>query len=247
LRFDRAGDILDAAPVRRIRMDRLRCATAAFALLAAIAACTADKPSAPVGPAAVRSAEPGDDKAAPPAPDVAIAPREVGRALASPRNDVPGAPNLAQVSPVLWRSAQPTAEGFKNLQAMGIRTVVNLRNFTSDRDELKGLGLRYHHIHFATWHAEDEDVVAFLKIVSDPANHPVLVHCQHGADRTGTMVAAYRVVMEGWTMEEAMQELPRFGFHSIWTNLKTYLQKFDAAAMKKMVDAAPAPKVEVVP
>jgi protein tyrosine phosphatase (PTP) superfamily phosphohydrolase (DUF442 family) len=229
-------------------MNTARCL--AWAALLAAGACTPDKPAAPAvpaAPAAARTAEPGDDKAVPPAPDVAIAEKPVARALASPRNDVAGAPNLAQVSPILWRSAQPTAEGFRNLKAMGIRTVVNLRNFTSDRDELKGLGLRYHHIHFATWHAEDEDVVAFLKVLSDPANHPVLVHCQHGADRTGTMVAAYRVTMEGWTMEEAMQELPRFGFHSIWTNLKTYLLKFDAAAMRKQVEAAAAPKVEVVP
>jgi len=50
----------------------------------------------------------------------------------------------------------------------------------------------------------------------------------------------------GQTIEEAQQELPRFGFHTIWTNLKTYLQKFDAAAMRKQVEAAPTPKVEVV-
>ena len=218
-----------------------------------IAACSRDKPAAVpmvaplAAPAGVASAEPGDDKAAPPAPDAAIGERPVTRTLASPRNDVAGAPNLAQVSPILWRSAQPTAAGLKSLKALGIRTVVNLRNGSSDRAALQGLGLRYCHIHFATWHAEDEDVVTFLKVMGDPANHPVLVHCQHGADRTGTMVAVYRVVMEGWTMEEAMQELPRFGFHSIWTNLKDYLQKLDAAAIRKKVEAAPMPKVEVVP
>jgi protein tyrosine phosphatase (PTP) superfamily phosphohydrolase (DUF442 family) len=234
-------------------MPPLRAAIAlAFTALLA-AACSGDKPAAgpiaarPAAPAGIASAEPGDDKAAPPVPDAAIGERPVTRTLASPRNDVAGASNLAQVSPILWRSAQPTAEGFKSLKALGIRTVVNLRNVASDRNELQGLGLRYVHIHFATWHAEDKDIVAFLKILSDPVNHPVLVHCQLGADRTGTMVAVYRVIMEGWTMEEAMQELPRFGFHSIWTNLKDYLQKLDAAAIRKQVEAAPAPKVEVVP
>lgn len=216
------------------------------ALCALLALAAAGCPGHPPPPGAV-AAEPGDDRAVPPPPDTTIAIEPVSRALASPRHDVAGAPNLARVSPALWRSAQPTAEGFRNLKALGIRTVVNLRNVSSDRDDLRGLGLRYAHIHFATWHAEDEDVVRFLKILSDPANHPVLVHCQHGADRTGTMVAAYRVAVEGWTMDEAIQELPRFGFHSIWANLRKYLQKFDAAAIRQQVEAAPMPRVEVVP
>jgi len=86
-----------------------------------------------------------------------------------------------------------------------------------------------------------------LKIVSDPKNQPVLVHCQHGADRTGTMVAIYRVYAEGWSMTEAMQELPRFGFHSIWRNLRFYLEHLDLAALRAKVAAARAPVVDVVP
>jgi protein tyrosine phosphatase (PTP) superfamily phosphohydrolase (DUF442 family) len=109
------------------------------------------------------------------------------------------------------------------------------------------IGLRYVHIHFAPWHAEDEDVVRFLKVVSDPQNQPVLVHCQHGADRTGTMVAIYRAYAQGWTLTEAMQELPRFGFHSIWSNLKHYLARLDLRALRDKVASAPPPAVEIVP
>jgi hypothetical protein len=61
------------------------------------------------------------------------------------------------------------------------------------------------------------------------------------------MAAVYRAYVQGWTMPEAMQELPRFGFHSIWANLKRYLERFDAEAIRKQVEAAPTPKVEVVP
>jgi protein tyrosine phosphatase (PTP) superfamily phosphohydrolase (DUF442 family) len=187
-----------------------------------------------------------DDAGAPVATEK-IRPRKIDRTLASPRNDVPGAANLAQVGPALWRSAQPTAEGFKNLKAMGIRTVVSLRRISSDRAAMAGNGLRYVHIHFAPWHAENEDVVTFLKVVSDPQNQPVLVHCQHGADRTGTMVAIYRAFAQDWALTEAMQELPRFGFHTIWSNLKRYLERLDMAALRAEVAAAPVPAVEVVP
>ncbi|HVR63476.1 MAG TPA: tyrosine-protein phosphatase [Polyangia bacterium] len=195
--------------------------------------------------AAARS-ERDDDAGAPPA-RVAIATEVVDRPLADPRDDVAGAPNLAEFAPGLWRSAQPSAAGFKNLKALGIRTVVSLRRLQSDRPALAGLGLRYFHIHFAPWHPEDEDVVKFLKIVSDPDNQPVLVHCQYGADRTGTMVAIYRVYAQGWAMNEAMQELPRFGFHSIWWNLKRYLQRLNVAGLRAKVAAVPAPAARVVP
>ncbi len=197
--------------------------------------------------AAALAAPEADDNAHAPAANEQIAPEPVDRPLATPRDDVHGAANVAQVAPGLWRSAQPSAAGFKNLKALGIRTVVNLRRLNSDRGPLAGLGQRYFHIHFAPWHPEDEDVVTFLKIVSDPKNQPVLVHCQHGADRTGTMVAIYRVYAEGWSMTEAMQELPRFGFHSIWRNLRFYLEHLDVTALRAKVAAARAPVVDVVP
>jgi protein tyrosine phosphatase (PTP) superfamily phosphohydrolase (DUF442 family) len=197
--------------------------------------------AAPPAPAAV------DDNALAPRPREPIATVPAARPLATPRNDVPGAPNLAEVAPGLWRSAQPDAVGFKNLRAMGIKTVVSLRRLNSDRPALRGQGLRYRHIRFAPWHAEEEDVVTFLKIATDPANQPVLVHCQHGADRTGTMVAIYRVYVQGWTMSEAMQELPRFGFHTIWHNLRMYLEHLDVSGLRAKVAAAPMPSLSLVP
>lgn len=163
-----------------------------------------------------------------------------------PRADLPGLPNFAQVSEGLYRGAQPTAEGMRNLAELGIKTVVNLRSFHSDRDELRGTGLRYAHIECKAWHPEEEDVVEFLAILRDPENLPVFVHCQHGADRTGMMVAAYRVVEEGWTRERAAEELPRFGFHEVWAGIREFLARLDPAALARRVDQAPRESLDAV-
>ena len=92
----------------------------------------------------------------------------------------------------------------------------------------------------------DLAVVKFLKVVTTPEYHPVLVHCKRGADRTGTMVAIYRIYAQDWTMDEALQELSRFGFHAIWKNLKSYLKALDVAGLRRQVDDADAPRVDVV-
>lgn len=172
--------------------------------------------------------------------------KTTAEALLKPRNDIPGLKNFAKVSDELYRGQQPDAEGFRQLKKMGIKTVVNLRAFHSDRSMLTGLKLRYYNISFKTWHAEDEDVVDFLKIMTNKKYHPVFVHCQHGADRTGTMVAVYRVVVQGWDMERAIEEMPNFGFHTIWTNLKKYLRNLDAKKIMEKVKKAAEPDVEIV-
>lgn len=149
--------------------------------------------------------------------------------------EMAGAPNLHQVSRTLYRSAQPSAEGMRNLEKHGIRSVLSLRAFHSDRDELAGTGLAGEHIFMKTWHAEREDVVRFLKLATDPAHAPLLVHCQHGADRTGTMVAVYRAVVQGWSMDEAVQEMTRggFGFHEVWVNLVPWLYELDIESLRR--------------
>jgi protein tyrosine phosphatase (PTP) superfamily phosphohydrolase (DUF442 family) len=146
-----------------------------------------------------------------------------------------GVPNLHKVSDTLYRSAQPSVEGMKNLKAMGIETVINLRSFHSDRDEIGDTGLAYEHIHMKAWYAEEEDAVKFLQIVTNPKRSPVLVHCQHGADRTGTMCALYRIVVQGWTKEEALKEMMKggFGFHGIWGNLIQWINELDIEGIKK--------------
>ncbi len=146
-----------------------------------------------------------------------------------------GVPNLHKVSDTLYRSAQPSASGMRNLKAMGIDTVIDLRSFHSDRDEIGNTALAHESIPMKAWHAEEEDAVKFLRIATNRKHSPVLVHCQHGSDRTGTLCAVYRVAAQGWTKEEALKEMVQggFGFHGIWENLVQWIDGLDIERIKK--------------
>ena len=157
-----------------------------------------------------------------------------------------GLPNLFQVSPVLYRSAQPTAEGLNLLNQnlavsyglpKEIKTVVNLRNNEGDGALVVPTGVRYEQIPFDTWQVKEADVVRFLKIVRNPNNQPVLLHCKHGADRTGMMTAIYRIVEQGWRKQYAIAEMAQggFGYHPIWSNLIRYIEHMDVADIQRKV------------
>jgi len=146
-----------------------------------------------------------------------------------------GVPNLYRISNELYRGDQPSPQGMQNLKKLGLKTIINLRSFHSDRHEIGETGLAYEHIYMKAWHPEEEDVVRFLKIIADPRRAPFLIHCQHGADRTGTMVAVYRIAVQGWSKDEAIREMTEggFGFHPIWGNLPKWIQKLDIDSLKR--------------
>jgi len=154
------------------------------------------------------------------------------------RVELPGVPNLHKVSQDLYRGAQPTADGLRQLEKLGIRTVVNLRFIFSDRDKIKGAGLDYEHINTTTLSTETKDVVRFLKIVTDKDRVPVFVHCHRGVERTGVMCAAYRIVVQDWTKEEAIEEMTEGGFTSrpIKKNLLRYIRKMDVEDTRDRAD-----------
>ncbi|MDO9067111.1 MAG: tyrosine-protein phosphatase, partial [Deltaproteobacteria bacterium] len=158
---------------------------------------------------------------------------------------LPGAPNLFKISDDLYRSAQLDTTGMKNIKQLGIRTVINLRSFHSDQDELGSTGLAREHINMSAWHPEKEEAVRVLTIVTDSARTPVLVHCQHGSDRTGAMCAVYRVAVQGWSREEAIREMTRggFGFHQIFANLPIWIRVMDMGQIRKEagITVKPAP------
>jgi len=154
--------------------------------------------------------------------------------------DHPGLSNFYEVTTNLYRGAQPGAQGMKELKSMGVKTVLNLRSFHSDHGLVSSGDLKLARLHMKPWHAEDEDVVAFLKIASNTNNLPMFVHCQRGADRTGMICAMYRIVYCGWTKEAAIQEMKEGGFHFNpgWENLVDYINKVDVEALKKRAGIA---------
>ena len=153
------------------------------------------------------------------------------------RLELPGVPNFHKVSENLYRGAQPTAAGMRELEKLEIKTVISLRSFHSDRGEIEGAGLAYEHIYMKTWHPEDKEIIRFLQIVTDPNRLPVFVHCQRGADRTGTMCAIYRIAVNGWDKGEAIEEMTKggFGFYEGWQNLIEYIQNLDIERIKRQV------------
>lgn len=144
-------------------------------------------------------------------------------------------PNLRRISDDLYCGGEPTPGGFSQLEAMGVKTVINLRFFTNDRDRIAGTDLAYEEIPMNAWHAEDKDVVRFVKLVADRSRAPFFVYCRYGADRTGLLGAVYRIVIQGWTKDEAIAEMTQggFGFHGIWANLVDYLRKLDVEKLKR--------------
>lgn len=160
--------------------------------------------------------------------------------------ELPGCPNLHKVTDTLYRGGQPTAEGFRRLKELGIRTVINLRALHTDREEIGKTDLAYEHISVKAWHPEDEDLVRFLRVVTDEDRAPFFVHCQYGSDRTGTMMAVYRIVIQGWTKDEATAEMTQggFGFHPTWRNLVDYVRRMDVETIRRRAGLEKAGPVE---
>jgi protein tyrosine phosphatase (PTP) superfamily phosphohydrolase (DUF442 family) len=154
---------------------------------------------------------------------------------------IAGITNCFRVTTNLYRGSQPSANGMKNLKALGIKTVVNLRSFHSDKDEVADTSLQS--IRFTTkpWHTEQKEIVGFLKVMANTNNWPVFVHCQRGADRTGTMCAMYRLAVCGWAKEEALAELRDGGFHfaPVWKNLVKLIEQADVPKLRAQSGLTP--------
>jgi protein-tyrosine phosphatase len=142
-----------------------------------------------------------------------------------------GVPNFGEVTPTLYRGGLLNTAGLRALAKMGINVVVDTHaNDVSEEKTVKSLGMEYVAI---PWHCpwpRDEVFAEFLKVLHESKGKKVFVHCRLGDDRTGMMVAAYRMADEGWTADEAMNEMETFGFtrthHFICPGLARYEKHF---------------------
>lgn len=148
------------------------------------------------------------------------------------KRKIKGVGNFGEVTPMLFRGAQPTHEGFEALAKMGINIVVDGRADRSDSEgkEVGKLGMQYVAIPWRCPFPHDEVFVRFLKLLQENPNKKVFVHCRLGEDRTGMTIAAYRMAEQGWTADEAMHEMQQFGFstihHLICPRLASYEKTF---------------------
>ena len=152
---------------------------------------------------------------------------------------LPEVENSYRVSPELYRSGQPDDEGFRTIERAGIKSVLNLREYHRDDDEAAGTTLKLLHYPVAAGSVTEQDIENILKLLRT-APKPVLVHCWHGSDRTGITVAAYRIVEQGLSVEEAEKELTddRFGHHEFWYgNLRRLLHSTDWNALRERLNS----------
>ncbi|HEX5834435.1 MAG TPA: dual specificity protein phosphatase family protein [Pyrinomonadaceae bacterium] len=140
-------------------------------------------------------------------------------------------PRFQQVSDKLFRSGQPRAGGVARLRELGINTIINLRGASSstrkEEAEARAVGLNYFNIALPNWgRPQDSRVARILDLIAAPQNGRVLVHCKDGVDRTGTIVAVYRMMHEGWTSQDALAEAERNGMRRTQVWMRDYVDDY---------------------
>jgi len=143
--------------------------------------------------------------------------------------------NFYKVDDKIYRSAQPNKQEFKELYKFGIRYDLNLRQWHNDKDELDGIAIKRYHIPINTSKMTYQQLVKAVSYLIK-TDGKTLVHCLHGSDRTGTVIAGYRIGVQGWSKEKAIDEFVNggFGYHSFWfPNLPKLLESLDVEKFKK--------------
>ena len=163
------------------------------------------------------------------------APTPVVRQVYGERLKLPGVHNAGKISGSLYRGAQPHAESFEQLKALGVTTIVDLRGEDQqkadwERGEAARLGMRFVHIPVSGWSAPtNEQVAQFLSLFQGDPPQTIFVHCRLGEDRTGVFIAMYRIAVDKWSPEQAMKEMYFFGFNGFWhPGMKAFVRDFPA-------------------
>jgi protein tyrosine phosphatase (PTP) superfamily phosphohydrolase (DUF442 family) len=123
--------------------------------------------------------------------------------------------NFGKVNDTYFRGAQPKGSDYRDLAALGVKTVIDLQidGPSNEAGYVQNAGMKFYRIGMTTSHAPTQEQVAqFFSIVNNPANQPVFVHCAGGRHRTGTMTALYRMTNDKWTADQAYQEMRMYHF-----------------------------------
>ena len=158
--------------------------------------------------------------------------------------------NFGQVNENYYRGGQPYAADCVQLKKLGIKTVIDLQKDGNFREPawVQNAGMQYIKIPLTGSHpATAEQTAYFLKIVSDPANLPVYVHCAAGRHRTGEMSALYRITHDSWDADRAYEEMKQYGYYtfpnhgSLRKYVYSYYRDYQTTARKEKDNAVPVP------
>lgn len=152
----------------------------------------------------------------------------------SPAASLPlaGVPNFYKVDTQVYRGAQPTVEGFVNLAKLGVKTVIDLRELgehsqAGEEAIVRAQGMQYISIPLRKMGTPSaETMLRILGLLNDSSSRPVFVHCKRGADRTGAVIACYRISHDSWSNAQALSEARDNGMSTFQRALKHYVKQF---------------------
>ena len=145
--------------------------------------------------------------------------------------------NFYKVSDDIYRSEQPSLKEIEQLNKIGIKTIINLRLWHSDRNKLTNTGIAEIRINMRAGKVTDEKIIQILKAIKNSPK-PILIHCWHGSDRTGVVIAMYRLIFQNWTKKQVIEELmkPELNHHyKIYPNIQRYIQNVDVEKIRQAV------------
>jgi tyrosine-protein phosphatase SIW14 len=163
---------------------------------------------------------------------------------AAPANTINNIPRFQKVAEGLYRGGQPDRAGFDFLKQQGVQTVVNFKEENDEEAIVRALGMNYIHIpmRVTVWsRISDASIRRYFEIFNNPANFPVFVHCERGADRTGAMVGFYRIAVQGWDGTRAFKEAREIGMRWWYAGLKQQLYNFKPTPVIAVTTAVRVP------
>jgi len=161
--------------------------------------------------------------------------------------NIEGVANFQKVDDHVYRGAQPTRSGFSNLGKLGIKTVIDLREpgdrSSMERKLVTEAGMHYVSVPmYGMTTPSNESVIKVLELLEDRSSGPVFVHCKRGADRTGGVIACYRVEHDRWHNDRALAEARSMGMSWFQTAIQKYVRRYQprdlAALAPKTLDAS---------